>query len=239
MPVVSGLAGSLQEATNLPRVLELAQAYFSQRGVVMMSYHHHPPIGAQDYMRPVGVEAWGFPSEWVEEYVAGDYERIDPITRRAMRETQPFWWSEIAQLERLRPRERQFLKALHRAHLGDGLAVPVFGPRGRDGYVGLGLGHAARMLPAHRMATFQMAAQLAHQRYCDLLVQGFEDVRLSPREEEVLRWAAAGKSTGVIADILQVSPNTIDTHFRRAFAKLGVNDRVTAVLRALALGLIM
>lgn len=239
MPVVSGLVNELQDARDLVTVMELARGYFVKRGAIMMSYHHHPPIGAQDYMRPVGVTAYGFPPAWVEEYVAGDYERVDPITRRAMRATQPFWWSEISQLEQLRPRERDYLKALHRAHLGDGLAVPVFGPRGRDGYVGLGFGHAARMLPVHRIATFQMAAQMAHQRYCDLLVQGFEDVRLTPREEEVLRWAAAGKSTGVIADILEVSANTVDTHLRRAFAKLGVNDRVTAVLRALALGLIM
>ena len=204
----------------------------------MLSYHHHPPMGAQDYGRPVGVEAFGFPAEWVEEYVRLDYERIDPITRRAMRHTQPFWWSEITALEELRPREKAYLKALHKANLGDGLAIPVFGPQGRNGYVGLGFGARARALPAHRVATFQMAAQIAHQRYCELLIEGFEHVRLSPREEEILGWAARGKSNTVIADILEVSPNTVDTHLRRLFAKLGVNDRVTAVLRGMALGLV-
>ena len=236
---MSGLFGELQTADTLDVVLKTVGRYYLDRGIKMVSYHHHPPVGARDHDRPISVEAYGFPKDWIDEYVRLDYERVDPITRRAMRHTQPFWWSEITALEELRPQEREYLKALHRAQVGDGLAIPVFGPRGRNGYAGLGFGENARALPAHRVATFQMAAQIAHQRYCEILIDGFEHVRLSPREEEILGWAARGKSNTVIADILEVSANTVDTHFRRIFAKLQVNDRVTAVLRAMALGLIV
>ena len=239
MPVASGLFGNLQTTQSLDAVLRIIGRYFLERNVVMVTYHHHPPLGARDYERPITVEAYGFPESWVEEYVENDYERIDPITRRAMSHTQPFWWSEITALEELRPREKEYIKAMHKAQLGDGLAIPVFGPRGRNGYAGLGFGANARALPDHRVATFQMAAQIAHQRYCEILIDGFEHVRLSPREEEILSWAARGKSNTVIADILGVSSNTVDTHFRRIFAKLGVNERVTAVLRGLALGLVV
>ena len=240
MPVQSGLFGSLQATSDLEKVLRLIGNYFLERGVKMVAYHHHPPMGARDYERPLVVIAFGFPENWVAEYMERNYERVDPITRRAMRHTQPFWWSEITALEPgMRPQEKDYLKAMHRAQLGDGLAMPVFGPRGRNGYVGLGFGANARALPSHRVATFQMAAQIAHQRYCEILIDGFEHVRVSPREEEILSWAARGKSNTVIADILGVSSNTVDTHFRRIFAKLGVNERVTAVLRGLALGLVV
>jgi LuxR family transcriptional regulator/LuxR family quorum-sensing system transcriptional regulator CciR len=41
-----------------------------------------------------------------------------------------------------------------------------------------------------------------------------------------------------MAEILDLSPNTVDTYVRRIFRKLHVGDRVTAALRGLALGLI-
>ena len=51
-------------------------------------------------------------------------------------------------------------------------------------------------------------------------------------------WVAKGKSNSVIADIIGISPNTVDTYLRRIFEKLEVSDRVTAALRGLAIGLI-
>lgn len=239
MPVASGLFGDLQESTSLDRTLRVVGNYFLERGVERLVYHHHPPAGAEDYDQAITVEHWGFPEEWVAEYTDKEYYRVDPITRRAMRNTRPFWWSEIVALENLQPAQKDYLKELHKARIGDGLAVPVFGPRGRNGYVGLGFGVHGRELPEHRVATYQMAAQIGHQRYCEILINGFEHVRLSPREEEILGWAARGKSNTVIADILGLSSNTVDTHFRRIFAKLGVNERVTAVLRGMALGLVV
>jgi len=42
----------------------------------------------------------------------------------------------------------------------------------------------------------------------------------------------------MIASRLNISSNTVDTYVRRCFGKLEVNDRVTAGLRGLALGLV-
>lgn len=61
---------------------------------------------------------------------------------------------------------------------------------------------------------------------------------LSRREQEILGWIAMGKSNPVIAEILDISPHTVDTHLRRAFQKLGTHDRTTAAIRAINLGLV-
>ena len=47
-----------------------------------------------------------------------------------------------------------------------------------------------------------------------------------------------GKSAGDIAAILEISPETVRTYTRRVYDKLQTNDRVTATVRALKLGLI-
>lgn len=60
------------------------------------------------------------------------------------------------------------------------------------------------------------------------------DLRLSRRENEVLRWVAAGKTDRDIAQILGISPRTVHKHLQRVYAKLGVETRTAAVMRALA-----
>jgi DNA-binding CsgD family transcriptional regulator len=63
------------------------------------------------------------------------------------------------------------------------------------------------------------------------------DIKLTQREAEVLSWVAQGKSNTVIADIMNVSPHTIDNYLRRTYAKIGVNSRTSAAIKALLLGL--
>jgi DNA-binding CsgD family transcriptional regulator len=56
---------------------------------------------------------------------------------------------------------------------------------------------------------------------------------LSEREAEVLYWVAAGKSSPVIGTILGIRPDTVRAHLKKIFAKLGVENRLSAALRAL------
>jgi PAS domain S-box-containing protein len=64
------------------------------------------------------------------------------------------------------------------------------------------------------------------------------DRTLSPRELEVLRLAAEGRSGPEIARELFLSPSTIKTHFEHIYEKLGVGDRAGAVAYALRAGMI-
>jgi len=58
----------------------------------------------------------------------------------------------------------------------------------------------------------------------------FED--LTPREREVLAWLASGKTDREIAEILGRSVRTVHKHLEHLYAKLGVETRTAAVLRA-------
>lgn len=52
---------------------------------------------------------------------------------------------------------------------------------------------------------------------------------LSVREQEVLHELAHGLGNRAIAERLVVSPDTVKTHLRRVYRKLGVNSRAEAV----------
>jgi two-component system, NarL family, response regulator len=61
---------------------------------------------------------------------------------------------------------------------------------------------------------------------------------LSPREIEVLRLLADGKSNKRIADALGLSEGTVRTHVSHILAKLGVDDRTHAATEALRRGIL-
>jgi ATP/maltotriose-dependent transcriptional regulator MalT len=64
------------------------------------------------------------------------------------------------------------------------------------------------------------------------------NIRLSEREVQVLMGMARGRSNREVGAELFVTEDTIKTHARRLFTKLGARDRAHAVHRAWELGIL-
>ena len=62
--------------------------------------------------------------------------------------------------------------------------------------------------------------------------------QMSSREIDVLRMVARGLANKEVAAELNISEETVKSHIRNVFSKLGVSDRTGAVVRAVELGLI-
>ncbi|MEM8788622.1 MAG: LuxR family transcriptional regulator [Pseudomonadota bacterium] len=210
--------------------------YFEAQGVSRVVYHHMPPLGTPDEGR-IRVATHGFPQDWVRKYIRGKLYRVDPIPAHASMVEQPFRWSEIRDLRGLSAAEVAFLDSAAEADLGDGWAIQAFGPGGRNGYFGIGMPPCP--IDRRSIQTFQAVCQAAHLRYCRITrdYAGDRPV-LSDREAELLHWVARGKSNSVIAEIMRISPHTVDAYMRRIFLKLGTTDRISAAVRALGLNLI-
>jgi LuxR family transcriptional regulator/LuxR family quorum-sensing system transcriptional regulator CciR len=240
-PSPRALSRVLQDiaACATPReIWHTALDHFHACGILRVSYHLYAPPGF-GHDSGLALAADGFPDTWVQAYTEERLYLIDPIPALAKARSTPFLWSDADTLGDLGPAARRYLDRLTAQGLGDGLAVQVFGPGGRDGYVGLGFGGPPpRTLDAAAMRAHQLVAQAGHLRYCDLAPVPAAETGLSPRETEVLGWIARGKSNAVIAELMGISPHTVDTHVRGLFDKLGVADRVTAALRGVGAALL-
>lgn len=235
---VEEFTAAVDAATRLRDIWAAVTAYFRVRKITRLSYHHIPPPGAPDAAeRKIALE--GYPENWMRRYVAEKLYLIDPVILTTQQMTEPFLWSDVKRLREITSPERRYLDMLKEVDLGDGLALQVFGPNGRNGYCGLGFGEAGLSFAPLEVREFQWVCQLAHLRYCTI-IQGrlTKTPPLTARETEVLRWVARGKSNAVIARIIGVSPHTVDAYLRRIYLKLGVVDRTNAAIRGLGVGLV-
>ena len=70
--------------------------------------------------------------------------------------------------------------------------------------------------------------RLAKDSSADMPAEFSSELGLTTREGEVLSWLSKGKTNRDIAQILGLSPRTVDKHLEQIYAKLGVENRTAA-----------
>lgn len=85
-------------------------------------------------------------------------------------------------------------------------------------------------------------AQLAHFNMLRIFTARLVDPpfppKLTAREVEVLQWTADGKTSADIADLLELSRDTVNFHIKNAITKLQTSNKTAATVRAAMLGLL-
>jgi DNA-binding CsgD family transcriptional regulator len=180
----------------------------------------------------------GLPWQWERQYRAGLY-LSDPLPDLAMARLAPIRWPEDLAGIKLDRKQQRYIDIAGKQGLGRGIGIACFGPDGRSGFLAAVLDDAAPPPDQLMLQRIQAVGQVAFQTYCRLIKMAQDVPQLSNRELEVLHWIGRGKSNSVIADILAISPSSVDVYVRRLFAKLGVSDRTTASIKAYALGLLV
>lgn len=72
----------------------------------------------------------------------------------------------------------------------------------------------------------------------EILSENFWREELTPAERKILQMIVGGKANKEIASGLKVSENTVKTHVKNIFDKLGVSDRTSAATLAIRRGMV-
>lgn len=178
-----------------------------------------------------------YPPAWRRRYVEQGYMSTDPRINRAKVSDELMLWSD--QLFEEAP---ELWSDSKRYGLCHGVTQSTL-----HGGVGTGMLSLARTSPeickeelAEKREKIQQLTQLTYNLFSKNCRKAAASSlpNLSTREVEIMRWTADGKSARDIAEILELSKNTIDFHIKNTVNKLGTPNKTSAVILAASLGLL-
>ena len=132
----------------------------------------------------------------------------------------------------------EITKEAEKFNVVDLFMVPVFGPSNINGVVSYGFESRIDATWKSKLLFLEGVAAVFHNQIVRYFANMREEIGLSDREKQVLRWMVKGKSTTDIATILEIQPSSVDTYTRRIFQKLGVHNRIAASISAVTQGLV-
>ncbi len=181
-----------------------------------------------------------FPPQWVNYWIEQRYQEIDIWCIEAIASGRPTIWSDVDAKAEVTPLQRQVRAESISIGLGDGLIIPIR-DHGSDALIILAMENdGPATVDGLRGSAPALNSMAVAFHYCcsQLLGNGAAtksgESALSPRETEVLRWIAAGKTDWEIAQILSISPQGVKFHVNGARRKLLASNRTQAVAKAIA-----
>lgn len=175
----------------------------------------------------------GWDDEWYERYTSLGYVHLDPVARNCFSTTLPFDWSDAPYDAVSDLPARRVMQEARDFGMDQGLCVPVHLEGGMQGVVSL-VGNTDHLDDQSRLE-LHMLALYAHGRLRYLNTTGGDAGRraITPREAEVLKWAAMGKTASEIADITGLTVRTVNQHCENAQRRLGTANRLQTVVEAI------
>jgi len=220
------------ELDNLQAISEQARDCF---GVSHVVYHW---VSASCEQYGCGT----YDPQWVIRYLKKDYLRIDPVILACYKRYNPVDWRD---LDWTGKQVRAFLAEAADYGIGhQGYSIPIHGPSGQ---------FALFSVSDHRSDKEWSEFTLEHRRALILLAHAFNEKalefergkkeeagkQLSPREIDTMTLLAIGYSRAQVADTLSISEHTLRAYIESARLKLGAQNTLQAVARAMSRGMIV
>ncbi|HUO21996.1 MAG TPA: LuxR family transcriptional regulator [Caulobacteraceae bacterium] len=193
--------------------------------------------------RPVRLS--NYPPSWAALLLERRHFVDDPIVVGAQRTCCGFLWTDVPKLLSLSKRQGEMLGCATGEGLGGGFTVPAHVPGEFFGLASFAV-RFGRTVPEDSLPAAQYvgsfavdaARRIARATTLTKTYAAKQPPRLTPRQLDCLVLTVQGKSVGVIAQLLGISPDTAHEHLEDAKRRLGVSRKEQMVARALFYGLI-
>ncbi|WP_124982751.1 transcriptional activator protein SolR [Ralstonia solanacearum] len=179
-----------------------------------------------------------YPAGWMQHYQANGFLDIDPTVRAGASSSELIVWPVS-----IRDEAARLWSDARDAGLNVGVTRSSWTAHGAFGL--LTLARHADPLTAAELGRLSIATHwltnLAHTLMSPFLVPKLvpeSNAVLTAREREVLCWTGEGKTAYEIGQILRISERTVNFHVNNVLLKLAATNKVQAVVKAIATGLI-
>lgn len=217
--------------SNIESAYKIALGFFNNLGYEYCAFtmFSHAPTHCVDK-----VNLNNYSHGWNTHYEQNNYCAIDPTVAHCNHSMLPLLWDSetFVNLPDLR-------RALAQQGMQYGWVLPVHDLNNHHSGI-LSVARSHCRITAYELyenlgyATFisHKLHVLAMQTLASKHSDGLSAAHLSLREVEVLKWSAKGKTAADIGTILNLSPRTVNFHIGGAIKKLGVTNKISAVVQA-------
>ena len=207
-----------------PVVADLAFSLFIMTGL---------PLPDRPLEPLVLLHSW--PHGWFERYCSQNYFEVDPVGQNVLATSSPFLWGD-APYRKDRGLAGQMMGEAAEFGLTDGYCVPIYSATGWRSAFSFAHEHKVNAGPKE-LAAAHLLALTTHGRLRVILGEEPQvKQKVTPREREVLTWAAAGKSAWETSVLLGIFEAIVITHLDHIRRKLNVANTTHAVVLALQIG---
>ena len=234
-PTAENLLTALDRAPSEQAVFEALQTEALRLGFEHCAYGLRLAVPVSN---PKVITLNNYPVSWQERYMRAGYLNIDPSVRHGRLSQEPLVWTDevFASARDLWDEARE-----HGLRVGWAQSsLDGFGVGGM-----LTLSRSTELLGAQELAAKEsemrwlvQAAHLALSRFMKPRYAVQPETPLTPREIEVLKWTADGKTAADIGAILSISVPTVNFHIKNVVHKMGAANKTAAVVQALLSGLL-
>lgn len=241
----SDLTSQFIEATSQNQLTNIVQKAVERLGYVRFAYHvvKSPTLINETNRSSLGLTTYS--DKWLKHYRDYGYVNQDPVVDRVMTQKKAFRWSDAFRDAQFDKRQTEVMADARDAGLFDGVTVPLKSRNGeRAGFTFIA--KEGSDIAANRPIGLEcLLAEFLHgQSLQFILCDEYQRKSrrktsiLSPRETQVLTWAARGKSSWEMSQIIGIAEKSVEFYVDAAKRKLMASNRTHAVVKAMMLGLI-
>jgi LuxR family transcriptional regulator, quorum-sensing system regulator BjaR1 len=191
-----------------------------------------PGVHKQVFGERILLKIW--PKGWFEQYQGSYFYAHDPVAASIRIRTEAFRWADVV-IPPGDPLAQEIMTiASSEYDMRHGFCVPIHGLSGYQAgfsFAGYDVEDAKEA-----NAALQLIGIYAFNRFANLKSASKEHGILTEREQEVLRWTAAGKTAWDTGGILNIAEDTVNKHIASAMRKLNVYSRAQAVAESIRRG---
>lgn len=210
-------------------------------GLDYFALYNLSTVSAGQHVYCVNAFHTNYPPDWIEYYSRFNLIAHDPIIAFAPRATNATNWSEINNLRCVSADQKRVLSLATEHGIHSGMFMGFVNLSG-DTQVVVFASSQPREFSQADLHEATVAGLYLSQRLRKSLIckqrDAYVDNVFTSRELECLTWAAIGKSSDEISAIIDITPNTVNFHMKKAMKKLDASTRMLAVVKALRIGLI-
>lgn len=175
---------------------------------------------------------FGMSEEWGKLYIENNYSSVDPVFALSLSSSSPFLWSDA--YSRSGSESNEFIQRARDFSLTEGICYTPkdYSMTSDTTVVSIGNGKT----PLDRMQAEVISHIIPHIAEILMRPSLWNHPRLTPKEMEIIKWCAHGKSYWEISLVMSISERTVKFHMNNIFKKLDVLNKAQAVARCMSLG---